>query len=402
MISVKEAKSLILDHISPLPVQQVTLAIAAGATLGADVYAQYDIPAFVQSSMDGYAFRFADRNQPLIVHGEMQAGTSVQSTLLPQYASRVFTGAPIPNGADTVVMQEKVEILNDKIIIQDLNLSLGDNVRDKGAEVTTGALAMARGSKLTPAAIGFLAGIGVTDVKVHQIPTVGVIATGKELQQPGNPLSFGQVYESNSFSLAAALEQAQISKINFYAADDNLEELTAVLKDALKDNDVVLLTGGVSVGDYDFVIRAADRAGVSQIFHKVKQKPGKPLYFGKTDAQLVFGLPGNPSSVLSCFYHYVLPALEKLSNYKTGITDNDQPSGRLKSKEALLMASCTKPAGITHFLKAWYNDGNVTPLHAQESFRMSSFAAANCMIELGEEQTSAVAGTMVKVHIFPE
>ena len=400
MISVQEAKTLILQHTEELAAHPLPLSLVAGATLATDVSASMDIPAFEQSSMDGYAIRFEDRNQPLTVHGEMQAGATAQFTLLAGYAARIFTGAPLPIGADTVVMQEKVTLQDGHITIQDPQLELGSSIRKKGAEAAMGALAMPKGCKLSPAAIGFLAGIGQTEASVYQSPVVGIIATGKELQQPGNPLAFGQVYESNTYALTAALEQAQVSKINLYSADDQLDELTAVLKDALSTNDVVILTGGVSVGEYDFVIRAAEALAISQVFHKVKQKPGKPLYFGKKDQTLVFGLPGNPSSVLSCFYQYVLPALEKLSHYQSNIPQ-ESSSGSVKVVPAILTHSYQKNAGLTHFLKAQYHDGKVTPLNAQESFRMSSFAQANCMIELQEEGTVFEAGSTVKVHLLP-
>lgn len=402
MISVNEAKSLIQEQVVPMPLHLMPLALAAGATLGADVYAKTDIPAFEQSSMDGYAIRFDERSLPLTINGEMQAGADHQFTLLPEHAARIFTGAPLPQGADTVVMQEKVEVSNGILTVLDEQLSPGLHVRNKGAEAAAGTLAMQKGCKLTPAAIGFLAGIGVTEVEVCLSPSVAIIVTGKELQKPGEVLAFGQVYESNSYSLTAALELAQVTKINFYSADDALDELTAVLKEALSINDVVLLTGGVSVGDYDFVLRAAAASDVRQIFHKVKQKPGKPLYFGKTDKHLVFGLPGNPSSVLSCFYQYVLPALETMMDYRSNLSETVELAGSLKTQEAILTHEYTKGAGLTHFLKAHFNDGNVTPLSAQESFRMSSFAQANCMIELPEEETVFAAGTRVKIYIFPE
>jgi molybdopterin molybdotransferase len=393
MISVKEAKQIIDEHITALPVKVVPLAMAAGFTLAEDVYAKLDIPAFEQSSMDGYAIRFEDAGSPLTIHGEMQAGATVHSTLVPGHASRIFTGAPLPLGADTVVMQEKVTVNGGQLTIEDAKLELGSNVRHKGAEAAEGKLAIAKGSRLTPAALGFLAGIGETQVSVYRAPAAAIIVTGKELQQPGNALSFGQVYESNSYALTAALEQAQVNQINFYSADDVLEELTATLREALDNNDLVLLTGGVSVGDYDFVLRAAQNCGVTQLFHKIKQKPGKPLYFGKKGGKIVFGLPGNPSSVLSCFYQYVLPAIGKMEG---------QGFAGLKSIKAILTHDYTKAAGLTNFLKAHFDDGNVTPLTAQESFRMSSFAQANCMIELDEEESFHTAGTSVRVHLIPQ
>ncbi len=402
MISVEEARSHIKAHIAPLGIHIVQLSVAAGHILGADLYAEIDIPAFQQSSMDGYAIRYADRQSILTVNGEMRAGAEKGFTLSPFEAARIFTGAPLPAGADTVVMQEKVVLNKGMLTIVDPDLKIGLNVRNKGAEVKSGGLAMAKGSKLRPAAIGFLAGIGITDVPVYRRPSVGIIVTGRELQQPGKALAFGQVYESNSYSLTAALEQAQVTQINFYTADDVLEELISVLQEALKANDLVLLTGGVSVGDYDFVVSAAEQLAIRQIFHKVKQKPGKPLYFGKKGKKVIFGLPGNPSSVLSCFYQYVLPALEIMMNFNDISISNENSTGRVKVIDATLTHDCFKAAGLTHFLKACFNDGKVTPLHAQESFRMSSFAEANCMIELEEGQTVFHAGTSVKVCLLPD
>ncbi|KIO78601.1 molybdopterin-binding protein [Pedobacter lusitanus] len=399
MIAVSKARLLIQENIKMMPVQVVSLAEAAGYTLAMDIYAKMDIPAFEQSSMDGYAIRYEDRNLNLIPVGEMQAGGQTQYSLLPGQAIRIFTGAPLPENADTVVMQEKVELADGILKILDKQLISGMNVRPKGAETKTGELAIQKGCRLTPAAIGFLAGIGETEVPVYGIPSVGVVITGKELLQPGKELAFGQVYESNSYALTAALRQAQITKIKLYTADDQLDEVRLVMEQALQNNDVVLLTGGVSVGDYDFVVKAAELNKVTQVFHKIKQKPGKPLYFGLKGQQAVFGLPGNPSSVLSCFYQYVLPALQKM--YAHVGVEKTQPGG-LQIREAVLTHEYKKAAGLTHFLKAYFENGNVTPLNAQESFRMSSFAQANCMIELAEEETGFPAGTKVKIHILPE
>ena len=331
----------------------MSLAVAADYTLSKDVYAKTDIPAFEQSSMDGYAIRFQERNHALIINGEMQAGAETQYTLKPGQAARIFTGAPLPIGADTVVMQEKVKFADGILTILDDQLTKGQNVRNKGAEVKKASLAMAKGCRLTPAAIGFLAGIGEAEVEIYAVPSVGLIITGKELQQPGNNLTFGQVYESNSYSLNAALQLAKITNIKLYAADDNLYELTAVLEEALQNNEVILLTGGVSVGDYDFVIKATELNGITEVFHKVKQKPGKPLYFGRKAHKIVFGLPGNPSSVLSCFYQYVLPALKWM-----GGIEKDQCGG-LQATEAILTHDYKKAAGLTHFLKAYFENGNV-------------------------------------------
>lgn len=390
MISVDEAKRLIGENTIALKSVKKSLLEAANHVLAQDIFGIYDIPAFRQSSMDGYAIIFADAGKSLHLIGEMAAGTSTNFTLKAGQTSRIFTGAPLPQGADTVVMQEKVTKLNNSISIEDEKLVLGANVRQIGSEIRVGELAMQKGDLLTPAALAYLAGIGINEVEVYPIPKIAVILTGNELQKPGTPLNFGQVYESNSYSLIAALNKESIFQIEILTAEDTLEELTTVLKSALENNDVVLLTGGVSVGDYDFVIQAAADCGVKQIFHKVKQKPGKPLFFGKKDEKLIFGLPGNPSSVLNCYYNYVIPAVKKLSNRENNI----------KEIEAELTHDFRKPKGLTHFLKGIFEDGKATPLGAQESYRLSSFAQANCLIKLNEEQENFTAGETVSVLLI--
>ncbi|WP_406827279.1 gephyrin-like molybdotransferase Glp [Pedobacter sp. KACC 23697] len=391
MISVKEAKHLISQQIIELNPIVVDLAKASGHTLAANVYAQYDIPAFNQSSMDGYALKFADREKSLRLIGEMAAGTATSITIQNGETSRIFTGAPLPTGADTVVMQEKIMVMDGKITLKDPNLKPGLNVRVKGSEIKARALAMEKGDFLSPAAIGFLAGIGINKVNVYPMPKISIIVTGKELQQPGKVLEFGQVYESNSYSLSAALKNEGIEEIAVYEADDDLEILKKVLQTALASSNVVLLTGGVSVGDYDFVIEAASQCGIRQIFHKVKQKPGKPLFFGTKDQKLIFGLPGNPSSVVSCYYNYVLPAIKALSHKSNNVIE----------VQAKLTHAYSKPLGLTHFLKGKYENGLVTPLQAQESYRLSSFAQANCLICLDETKENFTAGEILTILILP-
>ncbi len=390
LISVKEAKTCIAENIPELPVVRLPLADAPNHILAEDIYAITDIPPFEQSSVDGYAFLFEDTDKPLTIHGEMPAGAEKQWELKKGQATRIFTGGPLPVGANTVVMQEKTTIENEKLLIHDKQLVHGSNVRNKGAEIKKGALAMQKDSLLSPAAIGFLAGIGIETIPVYPTPSVSIIVTGKELQKPGKDLQFGQIYESNSFLLKAALRQIDVTDVKIFQADDDLQLLKSVLENALQESDVVLLTGGVSVGDYDFVLEASKLCGVNKLFHKVKQRPGKPLFFGKKDSKLVFGLPGNPSSVLTCFYEYVVPALEAMSHKNNSI----------KSVTAKLATSYIKNTGLTHFLKGTYADGKATPLNAQESFRLSSFAQANCLICLEEDRTEYAAGETVEVHLL--
>jgi len=227
MISIKEAKLIILEHSRKVPVHPIPLAMALGSTLATDVYHH-------SSAMTGYT----------------------------------------------------------------------------------------KGCELTQDSIGRLAGLGHTQVHVYRQPSVGIIVAGDDLRQFADRQQvYGKVRESNSHALTAALKQSNITRINFYNAKDTLPGMTAVLKEALKINDILILTCGKKVGCYDFVIRAAEYCGIKQIFNKVRQKPGRPLYFGETENQVIFGLPGDSSTVLNCFYEYVLPAIEKLNNYK-GVLKN--------------------------------------------------------------------------------
>lgn len=391
MISVKQAKQIIQEFTIPDNIQFLPLEEASGLVVACDIIASVSIPNFKQSSMDGYALKYDDRYKTLQVKGEMAAGATKPVTTGDGEATRIFTGAPLPDGADTVVMQEKTTIENGLLKIYDENLVRGANVRNKGSEVTEGQIAMQKGTLLTPAAIGFLGGIGCTEVPVYSPPKVCLILTGNELQQPGCALKFGQVYESSSFQLKAALQKVGINNIMVVKAEDDKATLTKTLNNVLEAHHIVLLTGGVSVGDYDFVPEAAKACGVTQHFHKIKQKPGKPLYFGTKESKMVFGLPGNPSSSLTCYYEYVLPALEAAMHLP----------GSVRQVTAVATHDYSKTAGLTHFLKAFYNGVSVTPLHAQESYRLHSFAQANCFIVLEETATGCKKGEEATVHLLP-
>eukprot|EP01132_Coremiostelium_polycephalum_P017973 gene17973-21460_t len=344
---INRTENLIDQNITALDPVKLPVQDCFRHVLAKDVFALCNVPAFPQSAMDGYAIRFEDRTLQLNLTGEMAAGTAVRLKIHKGQTARIFTGAPLPDGADTVVMQEKIAIQNGNIMVLDAHLKPGNYVRAIGSEIKASALAMKEGDLLNAAAIGFLAGIGITEAAVYPIPRVSIIITGKEFCLPGKKLESGQVYESNSYTLRAALIQAGISIIEILYAYDDLKILQETLTNALQKSDAVLLTGGVSVGDYDFVVMAAQKSGVKQIFHMVKQKPGKPLYFGLHGKKPVFGLPGNPSSVLSCFYHYVLPALYRMAR-------KDNPLKKIKAK---LSETYHKPPGLTHFLKGSYQNG---------------------------------------------
>jgi molybdopterin molybdotransferase len=393
MISVEEAKKIIHDNTpAPSSVKDV-LETACGLVLAKDILAPVDIPTFRQSSMDGYALSFTGWQQyrTLKVTGEVAAGGDASAELLPQNTVRIFTGAPVPPGADTVVMREKVKVEHGCLIIDDSALQAGANIRLQGSEIKTGDLALPANTVLSPASIGFLAMLGLDLVPVFKRPVIHIIVTGKELQKPGVPLTPGQVYEANSFGLSAALKVLGQDTPIIHWADDDLDILKATLENAMNNADIVILTGGVSAGDYDFVPEAAAQCGVQKLIHKIKQRPGKPFFFGVKEKKLVFGLPGNPASVLTCFYEYVTVALTKWMH----------KNQELQKKLVPIAVEFKKAAGLTHFLKGNYNGETVMPLQAQESFRLSSFATANCLIKVEEDVLAKKAEDLVEIHLLP-
>ena len=275
-------------------------------------------------------------------------------------------------------------------MLKDPLLKKASNVREKGADIGRGTKAISANTCLTPTMVGFLASVGLTQVMVFPRPRVGILVTGNELQTPGKSLSFGQVYESNSFSLRAALKQLHIESIEIRQSLDDINQLSSQLSDLINQSDLILMVGGVSVGEYDFTVDAFKQAGVDILFHKIRQKPGKPLLFGKKDKKLVFGLPGNPGSVMTCFYEYVVPAIGYLTKQVLA----------LEMLEVPLETDFQKPAGLAFFQKAYFNKQTVSFGTGQESFKLSGFVHANCLAYIPENITSLKAGEMVTIHLL--
>ncbi len=388
MITVKEAKQFITENCNTTRVELLSLREAYGCIAAEPIYSLIDTPPFNQSAMDGYAFLFDEKKSTLFLTGEIQTGNIFQKNLNPIEAVRIFTGAALPNGADTVVMQEKVIVSENKISITDDQLIRGSNVRLKGSQTKKGTVVLNSGSMFNPAVISFLAGVGIDKVKVFAKPAISIIVTGKELVQPGENLSEGKIYESNSFGLTAAINQLGITPISTQVVDDEEIEIRNVITNQLH-NDIVLITGGISVGDYDFVSSALEKCGVKKIFHKVKQKPGKPFYFGKYNNTLVFALPGNPAAVLSCFYEYVVPVI-------SSFTKKDY----FRKIKLPLLNDFRKKTGLTFFMKGKTNGNGVKILNNQESYLMNSFAMADCIVELEEGAEIYNKGELVSVSMI--
>lgn len=387
MISVSEARRLIDENSKGGRGEVLRLIDALDRALAEDVVSPINTPPFNQSAVDGYAFAFKDwdRKSGLEVAGEVQAGNVFAAEIKSQQAIRIFTGAPVPAGLDTVVMQEKVEVQGDQVIIKDPLLVAGANVRLQGSQTKTGDVVLKKSHRLTPASISFLASLGITDVPVFAHPHIRIIVTGKELVPPGGVIHDGQIFESNSFALKTALKAMGISPVSAEIVEDDEVLIMDAITRAL-DSDIVILTGGASVGLYDLVPSSLAKCGVKEIFHKVKQKPGKPFYFGTFGDVLVFALPGNPAAVLSCFYEYITPAIGKFTGR--------QYHKRLKM---ILAHDFQRKPGLTQFMKGKTKANTVFILDHQESYLMNSFAHADALVELEEDREVILKGDLVNV-----
>jgi molybdopterin molybdotransferase len=395
MISVQEARQKVILHSTVLGNENKSVTESVGYTLANDIFSPLSLPSFRQSSMDGYAVNHLDilsKGVSLPVVSESKAGQKELQVLSPGTVARIFTGAPVPDGATAVVMQEHTRQDHGNIIIDEYPVDINKNVRQIGQQIKKGDVALSAGTRLTPGSIGFLLGLNIERVEVVKMPRVGLLVTGDELIKPGSELGFGEVFESNSAMLVAALHEEGISEVQVYYASDDLDSTVDALNKLSENNDVILASGGVSVGDYDFVGKALEQIGTETIFYKVRQKPGKPLLFAKKVDKHFFALPGNPASSLVCFYEYVVPALRKMS----GRTDCFLRKLKLPSTHAYSFNG-----ERDEFLKAIVTGDEVMPLDGQESFALRSFAIANALIYLPVTQPVVSKGDLVEVHLLP-
>ncbi len=391
MVDTTTALELVLRHGSlNTEFFEVDLKDALDYVVAKDVTSKIDMPPFRQSAMDGYALHLYDDFTYTVV-GEVQAGDNNDPILRKGEAVRIFTGAPVPTSANTVVMQERVNVVGNKIIIEEPP-KVNTNIRPKAEQIKVGGIAINKGTTIKGVHIGFLASLGVTKIIVSKKPSVAIVVTGNELVALGMHLSYGEIYESNGAMLTAVLNELGYKNTSVVTIKDDYDTTKNVLKDTLGKHDVVIVTGGVSVGDYDFVGKAFNAIGVQEIFYKVKQKPGKPLFFGKKEGASVFGLPGNPAAALSCFYIYVYPLLKKYE----GAEHMSLPAIFLP-----LLSAYTAKGTQAQFLKARIEGAGVTILGGQSSAMVRAFGDANALVCLPENSTELNKGQNVKTLLLP-
>jgi len=310
VISIHEAIDSVLAAVRPLAEEEVPLLDALGRATAADVVSPASVPSFDNSAMDGYAVRGAELQsgrREFRVSVDIPAGRFVDDGVAEGEAAKIMTGAPMPPGVDTVVPVEVTEQHDDRLVVLDL-VATGANVRRAAEDLAAGDVLFPRGSRLGPAEIGLLASVGCEIVTVARRPRVAILATGSELVPLGQPLSPGQIHNSNSFTAYGQVLAAGAEPVLLGIARDDLDETRRLLAQAL-ERDVIITSGGVSVGEYDFVKQVQEELGVERRFWGVATKPGKPLAFGVRGDSLVFGVPGNPVAAMVSFEMYIRPAI---------------------------------------------------------------------------------------------
>ena len=397
MLELEDALNRILSAIQPLEHETVALTDAADRVLWEPIISPVDLPRFDNSAMDGYAVRAADlaaasaeKPASLQVRGTVAAGEVFAGNVAAGTCVRLFTGSPLPTGADAVVMQEDTRLdpsRPDTVWFLEA-VRPWENVRFRGEDAKRGAMLAQTGDRLTFGQIGLLAAAGLLELKVSRKPRVGLLATGSQLEEAGRPLRPGQIYESNRVMLAALVKRAGADPEIFPLVPDTLEATRSALESALARCDAAITTGGVSVGEFDFVKAAFEQMGGQLNFWRVSIKPGKPFVFGRLGRKFLFGLPGNPVSALVTFLLLARPALARMQGAC-------EPG--LARCPGTLTGPLTNPADRRHFMRvAQDHAGRVRSVGAQASHLLSSVAQANGLVDVPPRTTYA-SGTAVIV-----
>ena len=402
LASIEEARSRILAEASPLGVESQPLSHSLGMVMAQDLVARYDLPPFDNSAMDGYAVRSADtglasveRPAALKILGTIAAGHVSAAEVGEGEALRIMTGAPMPQGADAVAQVEITSETADEVFVRK-TVCAGENVRPAGGDVVSGSTVLRTGTVLGPAEVGMVASLGLEVVTVHRRPRVAIVSTGSELVELGRPLGPGQIHNSNGFALTALCQQMDIEPDMLGIAQDDRAMTKRLLSQGL-EYDVLLTSGGVSVGAFDFVKEVQDELGIERLLWGVAMKPGKPLVFGKHEGTLVFGLPGNPVSAMVSFELFVRPALLRLMGY----AHTTRPRHKAVMSEDL---EALKERVHVVRVRVW-RDGSVwraTSTGDQGSSRMSSMVGANGLVFLPAGSAGIKAGQEADVTMISE
>ncbi|HVY08025.1 MAG TPA: gephyrin-like molybdotransferase Glp [Burkholderiales bacterium] len=397
---VDKAREHIRAFLSPVTaVERLNIRAALGRVLAEDVVSPVSVPQHDNSAMDGYAVRFEDlkpdADTTLKVIGTAFAGKPFEGSVASGQAIRIMTGAVIPPGADSVVQQERATPSGDQVSVMPLPKK-GLNTRAAGEDLRAGAIALERGQPMRPAEVGMLASLGIGEVAVYRKLRVAFFSTGDELVAIGNPLGPGQIYDSNRYTIFGLLTRLGCEVLDMGVIRDTPEEVQRAFEEAASSADVVITSGGVSVGEADYVKQILDRLG-QVLFWKIAMKPGRPLAYGKIGNAHFFGLPGNPVAVMVTFYQFVRDALLHLQGQTSVIP--------LPTLKILCTSALKKAPGRTEFQRGILSQGSdgqwtVRATGDQGSGILSSMSQANCFIILPTDQGNVAAGTPVDVQLL--
>ena len=390
MISVEEARLLIAAHQRTLSAQPTSLSEAVGGYLLEDVHSDHDHPLFDMSAVDGYAFAFSADTARFRVVGAVAAGEVHPAALAPGECVRIFTGAMVPRGADTVVMQERTTRDGEVMAYVDPALRQGSNVRKRGEQIRAGALVMHAGTRITPPVIGLLASIGKQHVLLARRPRIGVIITGSEFAEVGS-LVPGKIFNSNDVMVAALLRE-EGAEVELRRTADEPVALERAMDELASGCDMVLTTGGASVGDHDLLAPTLQKLGAHIVFHGIAQKPGKPMLFAMHRAVPVFALPGNPRAVLICAWEYVIPYVRSMQGARHPF---------MYSERLPLSHAVDVKGNRAEFRAASVKNGRVRLLADEGSHMLRSFLEANAIAYLPEQQRRLEMNATVEVHHLP-
>jgi molybdopterin molybdotransferase len=400
MLTIEEALDKILSRIQPIGLEKVALLESLGRVSGEDVFATRDIPPFGNSGMDGYAVRFEDikdasSDHPvrLEVIEDLPAGFFSKKRVEKGKAIRIMTGAPIPEGSDSVVPVEETKREGGLVAIFKA-FSTGKYIREKGEDVKKGDQILSKGDIIRPADVGMLASVGRSVISIYQRPLVAILCTGEELVDVDGDLDEGKIVSSNSYTLAAQVKDCGAIPVQLGIARDRKKEIKEGLLQGLRA-DILISSGGVSVGDYDFVKDILKELGMEIVFWKVAMKPGKPVVFGTLRGKPVFGLPGNTVSSMVSFEQFVRPSLLKMMGHRQIFRP---------VIEAFLKEDIHKESGRRHFVRGYvFNEKNlyyVTTTGPQGSGILKSMVKANGLIIIPEDLEIVRAGEKVKVQLL--
>jgi molybdopterin molybdotransferase len=394
--SVEEHQAVVTALLRPLPVEEVPVGAAAGRVLARDLAALVDLPGFTNSAMDGYAARHADVGTAsdtapvrLPVAEDVPAGRTSVPPLAPGTVHRIMTGAPVPAGADVIVPVERTDARTDVVTITG-SPAVGTHLRHTGEDIRTGQLALPAGTPLGAAQLGLAAAVGHAAVPVRRRPRVLVLSTGSELVEPGRPLLPGQIYESNSVLLAAAVTDAGGEARTLHFVPDDVDQFLTAVRAELPTADLLVTSGGVSAGAYEVVKDALGGLGTVE-FGKVAMQPGGPQGAGTVDGVPVVTLPGNPVSAFVSFEVFVRPALRRALGHAS--------PERLRTT-ARLTAPLRSPAGRRQFLRGRFDAGEVSQVGGPGSHLVAHLARANCLVVVPEDVTELPAGAEVTVVLI--